>query len=96
MFSGIDLPPVFPLADAARLIESCAHAEGLRVAQRGTLAQFPGCIHWHFKRAGEPGTLEITLLNRERRVLFAVWEKRAGPWTTEAMTRLEAALSAAL
>lgn len=77
----IDLPRTLPLSDAAQLIEACAEAEGLRIGSRGTLAQYPGCIHWHFKRGKESGTLEVTLLNRERRILLSVHQNRAAVWT---------------
>jgi hypothetical protein len=84
----IDLPKGYPLADAAQLIETCAGAEALRVSQRTTLAQYPGSIHWRFKRGKESGTLEVTLLNRERRILLAVPENRAGAWTEAVLERL--------
>ena len=93
-YDEIALPPRMPLADAARRIETDADALGLRVTLRGTLAQHPGCIHWHFKQGKAPGTLEITLLNRQRRILMTVQSGRQGPWTAAAQEQLWQAFSA--
>ena len=92
LLHDVDLPAEIPLGDAARLVESMAEAEGLRITLRGTLAQHPGSLHWHFKRGREPGTLEVTLLQRERCIRLAVQAGRIGPWTTGAIERLAAAL----
>jgi hypothetical protein len=87
-YDEIDLPRSFPLADAARAIEGACESEGLRVASRGTLAGHPGSIHWNYKKGREAGSLEITLLNRERRILLSVTEKRAGPWSEATLERI--------
>lgn len=84
----IDLPKTYSLADAAQLVEACAEAEGLRIGLRDTLAAFPGSIHWHFKRGRETGTLEATLLNRERRIVLSVHKNRTSAWTEPALERL--------
>lgn len=83
-----DLAPGISLSDAARSIEECALAEELRVTLRETLPQYPGSLHWHWKRGREAGILEITLLNRERRITLAVEANRAGTWTTETLQRM--------
>ncbi len=85
MNEEIDLPKTYPLADAAQTVEVAATATGLRMTLRGTLGMYPGCIHWHFKRGKESGTLEVTLLNWERRILISVRENRRGPWTDDAV-----------
>jgi hypothetical protein len=90
------LRPGTALADAAQAIEEAIIAEGLRVTLRDTLAKYPGCIHWHLKRGKETGTLEITLLNRERRVELAVQAGRDGTWTEETLERLSATLNSKL
>ena len=82
------VPVGMSLSDAARHIEEAVDRAGLRVSLRGTLAQYPGSLHWHLKRGKEAGTLEITLLNRERYIRFAVHENRAGTWTTDALAQL--------
>jgi hypothetical protein len=87
-YDEIDLPRSFPLADAARVIEEACDAEGLRVASRGTLATHPGSIHWHYKKGREAGAMEITLLNRERRILLSVAENRVAAWSEPTLERL--------
>ena len=87
-FAEMAVPAGMPLSDAARIIEEAIEGAGLRVTSRGTLVQYPGSIHWHVKRGKEAGTLEITLLNRERYIRLAVHANRAGTWTADALTQL--------
>ena len=91
-YDEIDLPRSVSLADAARAIEEACEAEGLRVGSRDTLASHPGSIHWHYKKGREAGTLEVTLLNRERRILLSVAEKRVAPWSESAMENISETL----
>ncbi len=91
-YDEIDLPRSYSLADAARAIEEVCETEGLRVGTRGTLATHPGSIHWHYKKGKETGTLEVTLLNRERRILLSVAQNRIAPWGESAMERISEAL----
>lgn len=50
-------------------IETCSVGEAeraagsldLTVTMRGTLAKHPGCAHWHLKRKGAKGVVEVTL-----------------------------------
>jgi hypothetical protein len=96
LLHDVDLPAGIPFADVARLVESMAESEGLRITLRGTLAQHPGSLHWHFKRGREPGTLEVTLLQRERCIRLAVQAGRGGPWTEQVMEHLSGTLEAAV
>jgi hypothetical protein len=82
------LPPTANLDRAEELIERCFAAVNVRVALRGTLATYPGCVHWHLKRESQPGTLEVTLWARRRRVWLAVHANRDGPWIAQAISRL--------
>jgi len=82
------VPVGMSLSNAARQIEEAIEGAGLRVSLRGTLAQYPGSLHWHLKRGKESRTLEITLLNRERYIRFAVHDNRTGAWTTDALAQL--------
>ena len=91
-YDEIDLPRSVSLADAARAIEETCEGEGLRVGSRGTLATYPGSIHWRYKKGKEAGTLEVTLLNRERRILLSVAEKRVAPWSESAMNNISETL----
>ena len=51
---------------AEALIERVCAAHGLQAAMKGKLSSYPGSIHWHYKKRAEKGTLELTLLPRER------------------------------
>ena len=39
---------------------------------KGTLASYPGCIHWHLKMGTQKGHLEITWWEAENRLCFKV------------------------
>jgi len=93
-YEEIPLPAGLTLAEAARWIEADCAAEDLRVGSRGTLATYPGSIHWHLKRGQEMGTLEVTLLNRERRIHLSVHKNRTAPWTEATLERLASSLTA--
>jgi hypothetical protein len=80
--------PNTPLNHAESIIESACAAEGLRLTLKGTLKAYPGCIHWHYKRGGEAGTLEITLWKSTPRLWFKVSDSRQGTWIDEAIARL--------
>ena len=75
-------------------VEQAAAREGLIAALRGTLGTYPGCVHWHFKRAGEKGTLEVTWWPKTQRLWFKVADGREGPWLRGAMERLRTQLEA--
>jgi hypothetical protein len=57
----IAVPPDAQLLGAEEVIERCCEAAGLHVTMKGTVAAYPGSVHWHLKRGKEPGTLEVTL-----------------------------------
>jgi len=74
------VPAKCDLAGAEALIESVCVAHGLELGMKTSLASFPGSIHWHYKRLREKGTLEFTLLQRERRIWAQVQSGRRAPW----------------
>lgn len=55
-----------------RVVEQDCKAYGLTQALKGTLASYPGCVHWHFKKDKEKGILEITWWESENRLWFKV------------------------
>jgi hypothetical protein len=61
-------------------IDTALAEAGLWVAMKGTLKQYPGCIHWHTKRGREAGTLEITFWPAASRAWFSIRRNRAAPW----------------
>lgn len=90
---------VAPDADLTRAeasIEAACAAEGLRLTLKGTLKKYPGCIHWHYKKDLQPGTLEITLWPQARRLWFKVAAGRTGAWIDEILARLKIGIERAL
>jgi hypothetical protein len=81
--------PNTPLNHAESIIESACAAEGLRLTLKGTLKANPGCIHWHYKRGHESGTLEITLWPSTPRLWFKVGDSRQGTWIDGVIERLK-------
>jgi len=92
------VPTGMTLATAAAAIEEAIATEGLRVAQRSTLAEYPGCLHWHLKQGKEAGILEVTLLQRRDggRILFSIHANRNADWIPGALERLVVALNSRL
>jgi hypothetical protein len=84
------------LAEAERLIEKVCARRGLVLAMKGSLSSYPGCVHWHYKRQNQKGTLELTLFARDRRVWAKVQDGRKAPWIDEELPGLQAAIERAL
>jgi hypothetical protein len=84
----------FQIAPSARLtdvdskIGSTCIAEGLLIGMKGTLASFPGSTHWHFKKPGERGTLEITFFPRDRRIWAQIQDGRRADWIDSCLERI--------
>ena len=62
------------------VVEHTCIAHGLTCTLKGTLAGYPGCVHWHFKQGRQKGILEITWWEVERRLWFKVAQNRRGEW----------------
>ena len=69
-------------------IEQMCLDEGLTLTLKGTLARYPGCIHWHFKHGKLPGTLELTFW--EKRLWFKISAGREGVWMDALVEKLKA------
>jgi len=76
----------------SRAIESIMSGAGLRQTLKGTLRGHPGCVHWHFAKDGETGTLEVTVWPAERRVWMSVQARRSADWIDRCLPRLQLAL----
>ena len=76
-----------------RVVEQACNASGLTQTLKGTLASYPGCIHWHFKKDKQKGTLEITWWESENRLWFKIANGRAGKWIDEILPKLKIASS---
>jgi hypothetical protein len=83
--------PLLAVADCElieRVIDEAIVLEGLHVALRGSLKKYPGCVHWHVRRPGAAGTLEITLWRQQHRAWFTIQDGRRAPWIDGAVCRL--------
>src|SRR5687768_9027869 len=72
-----------------RLVERTCIAHGLTCTLKGTLAGYPGCVHWHFKKGRLKGILEITWWELERRLWFKVAQNRTGDWIKDSIPILK-------
>jgi hypothetical protein len=77
------------LGRAERLIEKICARRGLILAMKGSLLSYPGCVHWHYKRPDQKGTLELTLFARDRRVWAKVQDGRKAPWIDQELPGLQ-------
>ena len=79
-----------------RVVEQICIANGLTCARKGTLASYPGCVHWHYNKGKQKETLEITWWETENRLWFKVSKGRKGDWIDESMTELKKQIVVAL
>ena len=79
------------LMAAEELIEGVCAGRGLQLARKGSLAKFPGSVHWHYRRSGR-GTLELTLLLEGRRVWASVQDGRKADWIEKELPLLRKAI----
>ncbi len=92
----IAVPEALNFRRAETVVESCCRRAGLIQGMKTTLANHPGSTHWHYKRASQSGTLEITVWPSERRVWMTVQDGRRAEWITEMLPVLAAELEQAL
>jgi hypothetical protein len=83
------IPPSVRWSGLDALVESTCIAEGLEVSMKGRLASFPGSVHWHFKRPGERGVLEITSYPRTRRLWASIQAGRRADWIEPCLTKIK-------
>ena len=76
----VAIPPRVRLAGVEKTVKAACDRAGLHLTLIGTLAKYPGCVHWHFKHGAERGTLEITFWKTERRLWFKVTAGRKAKW----------------
>lgn len=92
----IVVPSGTNLSGADRIVERVCSDAGLTLTMRGSLASYPGCIHWHFKNGKQSGTLEFTLLADAHRLWAKVQRGRRATWIDELLPALKRALEAEL
>lgn len=69
-------------------VERACDELGLQVGLRDTLASYPGSVHWHMKREGERGTLEITFAPVAARLWLSVHAGRDADWIDDVLMTL--------
>jgi hypothetical protein len=87
-----EVPRNCDLSSAAQLIEAVCSRQGLRVAMKGSLSTYPGCVHWHYKNQDQKGTLELTLYVPDKRIWAKIQEGRKAPWIDTALPPLQRAI----
>ncbi len=73
-------------------VERICQESGLVLKVKSSLKEYPGSVHWHFKKERETGTLEITLWKKERRLWFSVHTNRKGEWIEDMIRDLKSEL----
>ena len=71
------------------VIEHICIANGLTSTLKGTLASYPGCVHWHFRRGRQKGIFEMTWWEMEHRLWFKVAGNRTGEWIEDSIPLLK-------
>lgn len=81
-----------------KVVEQVCTANGLTCALKGTLARYPSCVHWHYRKdsSRQKGTLEITWWEVENRLWFKVAKGRTGEWIDEALEKLKKEIEVSL
>ena len=68
------------LEDILRRIERWISENGLIHAAPVELRKYPGSLHWHLRRAGISGTLELTVWPGQRRIWMTRRANRDALW----------------
>ena len=84
------IPPSAQLSNLDSEVESICIGEGLQVAMKSSLARFPGSVHWHFKKPGVRGTLEITSYPLEKRLWASIQAGRRADWIEPCLEKIKA------
>ena len=79
-----------------KVVEQVCASNNLICVLNGTLASYPGCIHWHYRQGKQKGTLEITWWKDENRLWFKVAKGRTGDWIAEALPKLKEQIEVSL
>ena len=85
----LQIPTDISLDSMPAVVENACVQEGLITTLKGTLSQYPSCVHWHLKKGKERGTLEITWWEPEKRLWFKVAKNRSGDWIEETIQNLK-------
>jgi hypothetical protein len=92
----IRIPPKIKPAILIKAVEQSCNDHDLTCTLKGTLTKYPDCIHWHFRKDKQRGTLEITWWEKEHRLWFKVADHRTGAWIDELLPILKKKMEYAL
>jgi hypothetical protein len=79
-------------AATARAIEAVMNEQGLERSLKCSLRAYPGCVHWHFRKPHETGTLEVTMWPARRRVWLSVQSGRRAAWISRSLKKIKMSL----
>ncbi len=85
----LQIPDCIHRKTIVRIVEQVCMTNGVTCTLKGTLAKYPGSIHWHLKRGKQKGTLEVTWWEREHRLWFKVAENRTSAWIKDSIPILK-------
>ena len=71
----------------------CSVSDAGLLATRLELRSYPGATHWHIRRPGAKGTLELTYWPSVGRLWFAVHANRRAGWIAPAIEDLMARMN---
>jgi len=84
----IDVPETVVWAAVPHAVEATCAEIGLQLSMKTSLKGHTGSAHWHYKRAGQTGTLEITASEFDSRIWLKVHPRRRGNWVPDAVAHL--------
>ena len=86
---NIEIPEDTDAAILIDAVERVCLAHNLNCTLKGTLRQYPGSVHWHFKKGKQKGTLEITWWESKNHLWFKVADRRTGKWIEDSMPQIK-------
>lgn len=78
--------PEWPASPPVEGLLAECHRRGLKTTKMGSLRSQPGSRHWHVRKPGHDGVLEVTAWKDEVRLKVA--QNRDGGWATAAAEEL--------
>lgn len=82
----IEIPT--PAGDICEIVQAAFSRFGLTVASNTELKKYPGSRHWHLRKPGSSGTLEVTFWPERGRLWVAYHSNRVGDGWVESAARL--------
>jgi hypothetical protein len=86
---SIEIPKDIDAVIVINVVERVCRTHQLIHTLKGTLASYPGSVHWHFKKGKQKGILEITWWQSKNRLWFKVAGGRTGKWIEESMPQIK-------